>query len=86
MNRFAHPEIPVTNKRCDISGSEISRVGRHYLRCKLLPFGNYAGGPGLRYLLLLGALHYLARPCCRLMLRFEGPARYLRSKVRGLVA
>jgi len=46
------------NKRYDLRGVEISRLGKTALFAKIIPIGNLRGGPGLRCLSVLTVLHY----------------------------
>ena len=50
------------NKRYDIEGLEISRLVRVALWSKIVPMGNFRGGPGGRCLAVLLLLHYLGYP------------------------
>ena len=48
----------ILNKRYDLTGNELSRLGKNILSSKLIPVGNLGGGPGLRCLITLSILHY----------------------------
>lgn len=51
----------VTSKHFDITGQEISRIGKHYLISKLSRYEDLGGGPGWKSSTLLFVLHYLSR-------------------------
>ena len=61
----------VTNKRFDISGEEVSRVGKHFVISKFIRYEDFGGGPGLKYLLVLFFLHYSGRLLGWILLFFE---------------
>ena len=61
----------VTTSNFDISGNSIGRVLRQELRFRLIPIGNFGGGPNLKFLLRLWVLHKFGRILCRLALKIR---------------
>lgn len=55
----------------DLTGSETLRVGRTFVMSKLIPLGNFGGGPNIRCLLVLMVLHYFSKPVFWLLVREE---------------
>jgi len=72
----------VTNKRFDISGEEVSRVGKHCVISKFARYEDFGGGPGLKYLLIVFFLHYLGRLSGWILIFFEKQIRTLLSFVK----
>ena len=52
----------VLNKRYDLKGLEISRLVKFAIMAKLIPMGNFRGGPGARCLSVLLVLHFFGYP------------------------
>ena len=50
------------NHNYEIQGNSIIRQMRHWIRMKTTVMGNYATGPGLKNLVLLGVLHRFGKP------------------------
>ncbi len=74
------------NKRYDLTGNEISRLGKNILLSKFIPIGNLRGGPGLRCLVTLAILHYFGGVLYQVQARYGHrlqPLRRLAEKFRG---
>jgi len=67
----------VTNKYFDISGEEVSRVGKHCIISKFARYEDFGGGPGLKYLLIVTFLHYFGRLSGWVLIFFEKQIRTL---------
>jgi len=65
------------NKCFDISGQEVSRVGKHCVISKFARYEDFGGGPGLKCLLILFFLHYLGRLTGWMLICFEKQIRTL---------
>jgi len=61
----------VTNRHFDISGGEMTRVGRHFLISKLTPYEDFQGGPGWKPLLVIFTLSFFGYFSGRLLNRYE---------------
>ena len=75
---------PVLNQRFDLTGGEYTRLLRLSIFGKLVPIGNWRGGPGLRCLITLAVLHYLGETLYRLKDRYGhrlGPIRRLAARM-----
>jgi hypothetical protein len=76
----------VLNKRYDLTGNELSRVGKNILFSKFIPIGNLRGGPGLRCLFTLSILHYFGGVLYWVQARYGHrlqPLRRLAAKIRN---
>lgn len=62
---------PVMNSRFDLTGSEISRLGKHWVISRFAKYEDFSGGPGFRFLCIALIIHYLGRPLAWLFIRFE---------------
>lgn len=58
----------VTTRNYDLAGNPIGRVLRRELIFRLIPIGNFGGGPNLIFLLRLWVLHKFGRILYRLAL------------------
>ena len=75
----------VLNKRYDLSGIELLRTFKLAALGKIVPLGNWRGGPGLRCLMVLALLHYLGNPLYRLKARYGhqlGAIRRIANRLR----
>lgn len=73
---------PVMNKRFDLSGAEISRVGKHAVISKFVRFEDFCGGPGWQYLLIAFFMHHMAWIWAGILIRFEKQVNiFLKSKL-----
>lgn len=73
---------PVMNKRFDLSGAEISRVGKHAIISKFARFEDFCGGPGWQYLLIAFFMHHSAWIWARVLIHFEKQVNsFLESKL-----
>ena len=70
---------PVLNKRYDLTGSELSRLGKMTLFGKIVPVGNLRGGPGVRCLATLTVLHYFGGTLYWLQARYGHRLRWVRK-------
>lgn len=61
----------VMNKRFDISGEEVSRVGKHFVISKFARHEDFGGGPGWKCLLIAFFLHYFGRLSAWVLIFFE---------------
>ena len=61
----------VMNDRFDLTGSEISRLGKHWILSMLAKYEDFSGGPGFKFLLIALIIHYLGGPLAWLLIRFE---------------
>ena len=82
MEKNTVQHIRVTNKQYDITGQEMTRIGKHYLISKLSKYEALGGGPGLKNIIIMFGVHYFIN-------RFPGieasrPARLLKKIFRKL--
>jgi hypothetical protein len=68
----------VFNRRFDLAGNEASRLIRLSSFGKLVPIGNWRGGPGLRCLIVVSTLHYLGYPLYWLNAKYGHKLGYLK--------
>lgn len=76
----------VHNRRYDLSGTEISRLIKIAIFSKILPMGNFRGGPGGRCLVILSLLHYCGYPVYRILAQYGHRLRFLKRilmKLKG---
>jgi hypothetical protein len=71
----------VLDQKYQLTGNELSRLLRTTLLSRLIPCGNWRGGPGMRCLVVLALLHYAGRPLYLLIARYGERLRPLRQKV-----
>ncbi|RTZ97680.1 MAG: hypothetical protein DSY90_06610 [Deltaproteobacteria bacterium] len=53
--------IRVTNSRYDISGQEITRIGKHYLISRFSKYEAFGGGPGLKNIVIMFVVHHFIK-------------------------
>jgi hypothetical protein len=70
------------NAHFDITGNEVTRVGKYYLISRIVKIGNYGGGPGFKFLARAYIVHYLGKPLGWLLIFFEGPIRVILTFLR----
>ncbi len=63
------------NAHFDLTGNEVTRVGKYYLVSRIAKIGNYGGGPGLKFLIRAFIVHYLGKPLGWLLVFFEDQIR-----------
>lgn len=76
----------VANQRLEAGRGDILRLSRLNMLARIVPLGNFAGGPGWRCLATMMVLHYLGRPLFIILVRYETQltALYRRLKdIRG---
>lgn len=76
----------VHNDRYDLAGIELSRLIKTAIVGKIIPMGNFRGGPGGRCLVVLALLHYFGYPAYRLLAQHGQRLRLLRriaEKIRS---
>ncbi len=61
---------PIVNRRYDIEGNELTRLGKFSLFAKVIPVGNLHGGPGARCFVVLSVLHFLGGPLYWLLAKY----------------
>ena len=61
----------ITDKRFDLAGGGVSRVGKHFLISKLAPYEDFGGGPGWKHLLIVFSLHYFGGFLAWIIIHFE---------------
>ena len=66
------------------AGVEIGRTGRLFIISRLLPLGNWGGGPGWRCLVILWVSHNLGRMLFPIFIRYEGPLAKIYKRVQRL--
>ncbi len=74
------------DKRYDIKGLEITRLAGVAIWRKIVPMGNFLGGPGGRCLVVLILLHYLGYPMYLVNARYGHhlhPLRRIVAKLRA---
>jgi len=64
----------VTSANFDLTGQRISRVLQQNLLSRMIPIGNFGGGPNLKFLIKLWGLHNFARLYYKMKIRLEKPA------------
>ena len=72
----------VTSAKYDITGHRIGRVLKQNFIFRLLPIGNFGGGPNLKFITELLGLHTFARLYYALKIRLEKPAGLLARVLR----
>lgn len=75
----------VTSAQYDVTGHGITRVLKQHLLFRLMPIGNFSGGPNLKFLLELWGLHTFARLYYTLIIHLERPAALLGRVVHRLI-
>ena len=70
------------NKRFDISGEEVSRVGKHFVISKFARYEDFGGGPGWKCLLIALFIHYFGWWVAWLLIHFEKQVRVLYAAVK----
>lgn len=68
----------VHNDRYDLEGIELSRLIKTAIVGKIIPMGNFRGGPGGRCLVVLALLHYLGYPAYRILAQYGHRLQILR--------
>lgn len=61
---------PVCNNRHDLQGNELPRLIKTAMMSKVVPLGNFRGGPGGRCLAVLTLLHYFGYPIYRILAQY----------------
>jgi hypothetical protein len=61
-------KVRMTTGRFDMQGHTIARVWRQDMISRLLPFGNFGGGPDLKRVARLMLMHLLGHPLIALRL------------------
>lgn len=74
----------VHNRRYDLSGTEISRLIKIAIFSKIMPMGNFRGGPGGRCLAVLSVLHYFGYPVYRALAQYGHRLRFFKRIVMKL--
>lgn len=62
----------ITTSSYDMRGHSIWRVLWQDIISRTMPFGNFGGGPNLKYIARLLLLHTVGRPLVALVLRLRG--------------
>jgi hypothetical protein len=68
----------IHNRRYDLGGLELSRLMKTAIFSKIVPMGNFRGGPGGRCLVVLALLHYLGYPGYRILAQYGHRLRLLK--------
>lgn len=74
----------IHNDRYDLKGVELSRLIKTALVSKIVPLGNFRGGPGGRCLAVLALLHYFGYPMYRILAQYGHRLQLLRRFVAKL--
>jgi len=61
MEKTAQERVRVTNSRYDITGQELSRIGKHYLISKFSKYEAFGGGPGLKNILIMYVVQFVVK-------------------------
>lgn len=69
---------PVHNNRYDLEGIELPRLIKTAIVSKIVPMGNFRGGPGGRCLIVLALLHYFGYPVYRILAQYGHRLQILR--------
>ena len=67
----------VTSGKYDITSHCIGRVLKQDFIYRLMPIGNFGGGPNLKFIVALWNLHAFARLFYAIKFRLEKPAAFL---------
>jgi len=70
------------NNRFDVTGHETLRLIKLSAFGKIIPVGNWRGGPGLRCLVIVSVLHYFGYPLYWLNARYGHKLGLLKRFVR----
>lgn len=65
------PRRKILNENYDLTGISISRIFKHFLFSRIIPMGNYGGGPRLKPLMVFFLTHSAGRPLFWFTTRFE---------------
>ena len=76
----------IVTKRFDMEGLELSRLAKFAFCSKVLPMGNFRGGPGARCLIVLTFLHYFGYLFYLILARFGHRLHFLRRIAAKLKA
>lgn len=68
----------IINNRYDLNGLEIARLAKTVFWGKVVPMGNFQGGPGGRCLAVLALLHYCGYPMYLIIARYGHRLQLLR--------
>jgi len=68
----------IINNRYDLHGLEIARLAKTALWGKIIPMGNFQGGPGGRCLAVMFLLHYCGYPMYLVIARYGHRLQLLR--------
>ncbi len=63
---------------------EIGRSGCLFVLSRLLPLGNWGGGPGWHCLVILWASHNAGRMLFPILVRYEGPLARIYKRIEQL--
>ena len=74
----------IINKRYDLNGLEIARLAKTILWSKLVPMGNFHGGPGGRCLAVMSLLHSCGYPMYLIVARYGHRLQLLRRMIAKL--
>lgn len=74
----------VLDRQYQLAGNELPRLLRTTLLSRLIPCGNWRGGPGTRCLVVLALLHYAGRPLYLVVARYGERLRPLRQRLAQL--
>jgi len=72
------------NKRYDLRGNEIGRLGKIIIFSKSVPVGNLRGGPGARCLATLTVLHYLGGMMYGIQARYGHKLQWIHPLIRKI--
>jgi len=66
------------------TGMEIGRSGRLFFLYRILPLGNWSGGPGWRCLIILWVSHNAGRLLFPIFVRYEGILARIYKRIERL--
>ena len=72
------------NRRFDLTGNEVSRIGKYHLVSRIVQIGNYGNGPGFKCLLVAFLICYLGKPLGWILIFFEDHIKLFLSKIRSI--
>jgi len=84
MEKDPNRSCRTMNRRFDLTGNEVSRIGKHHAVSSVIQIGNYGNGPGFKCLLVAFLICYLGKPLGWMLIFFEDQIKSLLSKVRSI--
>jgi hypothetical protein len=75
-------QVKVRDRLFQPTGMEIGRSGRLFALSRIIPLGNWGGGPGWRCLVILWLSHNYGRFVFPVLVRYEGPLARIYTRMQ----